>query len=75
MASDDDDRVSGGMANLNIGDAGAGGDAVASVAVSGVSVPQGTQLPRDAQPLSSGAGGGPLGGESALVFPPPVVIN
>jgi hypothetical protein len=75
MASDDVYRVSGGMVNLIFGDASAGGDAATSDAVSGVSAPQGTQLPRDAQPLSSGVGGGPLGGESALVFPAPVVIN
>jgi hypothetical protein len=74
LALDDEDRVSGDMVNLNIGDAG-GGNAATSVAVSGVLAPQGTQLPHNAQPLRTGAGGGPIGGESSLVIPAPVVIH
>jgi hypothetical protein len=73
MAGDDADRVSGGLANMNIGDD--DDNVAASPAASGVSSPQGTQLPRGAQPLSSGAAGGPLDGESAPVVHAHVVIN
>jgi hypothetical protein len=72
MAAEEAYRGSRDMANLNIGDD--DGNVAESATVSGVSAPQGTQLPRGAQPLSSGAGGGPLGGKSDLVFPAPVVI-
>jgi hypothetical protein len=73
MASDDDERLSGGMATSNVTDTGGGGDAAVSATVSAVSAPPGTQVPRSAQPLS--AAGGSIGGESVLVVSARLVIN
>jgi hypothetical protein len=68
MNSSDDKRLSGGMAGLNVADAGGGGDA----AVSAVSAPQGTQVPGGAH-LS--AAGGSKGGESVVAVSAPVVTQ
>ena len=66
MSSCDDERLSGGMAGLNVADAARGGDAT----VSAVATPPGTQVPGAAH--LSGAGGS-KGGESVVAGTAPVV--
>jgi hypothetical protein len=68
MTSSDDERLSGGMAGLNVADAGGGGDS----AVSAVSAPPGTQAPGGAH-LS--VAGGSIGGRSVVAVSAPLVIQ